>query len=139
MFDKVDAVVELASWRGPAEREYPGMNVKNSNYYGFQWDLMAPSQAAFNQIWVIAANAVGTQQRGNYKFWGGSGVWAPSGLELIQASNDSQELIVVHNLDIKGQTKFEHDDFFYYDDFIKIYDPIMDKRSFTRMNGDDDN
>lgn len=134
MFNKIDAVVQLASWRGTSEREYPGMNVKSDHYYGFIWDLMASAQAAFNQVWIIASNAAGTQKRGDYEFWGGSGVWAPSGLELIQASNDSEELIVIHNVDIKGQTDYEHNDFFYYDDFIKIYNPIKGRRTFTRMN-----
>ncbi len=133
MIDKIDAFVELASWRATSEREYPGMNVGSDHYYGFIWDLMASSQAAFNQIWGIASNAVGTQKRGDYEFWGGSGLWAPSGMELIQGSNNSEELIVIHNIDIKGQTKYEQDDFFYYDDFIKIYDPVENLRTFTRM------
>ncbi len=134
MFNKIDAIVQLASWRGTSEREYPGMNVKSDHYYGFIWDLMASAQAAFNQVWIIAGNAVGTQKRGNYEFWGGSGVWAPSGMELIQGSNDSEELIVIHHIDIKGQTEYEHNDFFYYDDFIKIYNSVKGQRTFTRMN-----
>ncbi|MBW1789930.1 MAG: carbon-nitrogen hydrolase family protein [Deltaproteobacteria bacterium] len=133
MFDKVDAVVQLASWRGTSEREYPGMNAKTDHYYGFVWDLMASSQAAFNQIWVIACNAVGTQKRGNYEFWGGSSLWAPSGIKLFQGSNDSEELIVIHNIDIKGQIKYERDDFNYYYDFLTIYDLIGKNRSFTRI------
>jgi predicted amidohydrolase len=133
MFDKVDAIVNLASWRGTSEREYPGMNVKSDHYYGFIWDLMASSQAAFNQVWVITGNAVGEQKRGDYKFWGGSGVWAPSGMKLFQGSNDSEELIIIHHIDIKGQVEYEHNDFFYYDDFIKIFNPIKGLRTFTRM------
>lgn len=133
MFDKIDAVVQLASWRGTSEREYPGMNVRSDHYYGFIWDLMSSSQAAFNQVWVIASNAVGTQKRGDYEFWGGSGVWAPSGMKLIQGSNDSEELIVIHHIDIKEQTEYEHNDFLYYDDFIEIYDPVKGLRTFTRM------
>ncbi len=133
-FDKVDAMIEVASWRGTSERNYPGMNVQTDHYYGFIWDLMAPAQAAFNQIWVIAANAVGPQKKGKYEFWGGSGVWAPSGMKLVQGSNEAEQLIVVHNLDIKGQTKFERDDFFYFRDFNKIYHPIEGRRAFTRMD-----
>ncbi|MCP3940043.1 MAG: carbon-nitrogen hydrolase family protein [Desulfobacteraceae bacterium] len=133
MFNKVDAIVQPASWRGTSKREYPGMNVRTDHYYGFIWDLMAASQAAFNQIWVIASNAVGTQSRGNYEFWGGSGIWAPSGIKLIQASNKYEELIVVHNIDIKEQTEYEHNDFFYYDDFEQIYDPVKSLRTFTRI------
>ena len=133
MFNKVDAMIQVASWRGTSTRDYPGMGVHSDHYYGFIWDLMTAGQAAFNQVWLIASNAVGTQQTGDYTFWGGSGLWAPSGMKLIEASNSGEELIVVHNVDIKGQVTYEHDDFFYYDDFIKIYEPIPPLRTFTRM------
>lgn len=135
MFDHVDAVIELASWRGTSTRKYPAMNIRNDHYYGFVWDLTASSQAAFNQIWIIASNAVGKQKRGDYEFWGGSGVWAPSGMNIVQGAHDSEELIVIHHVDIKGQTKFEHEDFHYYEDFIEIYKPIIDKRTHTRTRG----
>ncbi|MEA1946410.1 MAG: carbon-nitrogen hydrolase family protein [Thermodesulfobacteriota bacterium] len=134
MFDKVDAIIELASWRGTSTREYSAMNVRSDHYYGFIWDLMASSQAAFNQIWIIACNAVGKQKRGDYEFWGGSGVWAPSGMNLVQGAHVSEELIVIHHVDIKGQTKFEYEDFHYYKDFIEIYNPIIDKRAYTRTS-----
>ncbi len=137
MIDKIDAFIQLASWRGTSERKYPGMGINVGHYYGFIWDLMVSSQAAFNQIWAIASNAVGIQEKGDYEFWGGSGLWAPSGIKLIEGSNDHEELIIVHNVDIKGQIKYEHDDFFYYEDFIKIYDPIKDLRTFTRMEDKD--
>ncbi len=133
MFDKIDALCQVSSWRGTSERNYPGMKVEQKHYYGFIWDLMVSGQAAFNQVWVIASNAVGPQKRGNYEFWGSSGLWAPSGIGLIQGSNNSEQLIVIHNIDLKGQTKYEHDDFFYYDDFIKIYHPLNGKKTFTRI------
>lgn len=129
----VDAMIQVSSWRGSSSRSYAGMDVKSDHYYGFIWDLMAPSQAAFNQVWLIACNAVGEQERGNYEFWGGSGLWAPSGLELAQASNTEEMLLIIHNVDIEGQTSFEHKDFYYYDDFILIYSLIEGKRAFTRM------
>lgn len=132
MVDQVDGIIVLASWRGTGGREYPGMNVDSDHYYGYQWDLMTSSQAAFNQVWVIACNAVGTQTRGDYVFWGGSGLWSPSGMQLVQASHDYEELLVIRNVDIKGQTGFEHDDFWYYEDFIEVYTPIEGKRAFTR-------
>jgi predicted amidohydrolase len=132
MFDQVDAIIELASWRGTSTRNYPTMNIKNDHYYGFSWDLMASGQAAFNQIWMIACNAVGKQKRGDYEFWGGSGLWAPSGMNLFQGAHDAEELIVIHHVDIKGQTKFEHEDFHYQKDFFEIYQPIIDQRAYTR-------
>jgi len=133
MINKVDGFIQLASWRGSSERDYPGMQITVDHYYGFIWDLMISSQAAFNQTWVLGSNAVGTQERGDYEFWGGSGLWAPSGVKLFEGSNDQEELIVIHNVDILGQVEYEHDDFFYYDDFINIYDPLEGLRTFTRM------
>lgn len=133
MIDKIDGFIQLASWRGSSERDYPGMGIKVDHYYGFIWDLMASSQAAFNQAWVLSCNSVGTQERGDYEFWGGSGLWAPSGVKLFEGSNNKEELIVVHNVDIQGQVEYEHDDFYYFDDFIRIYDSIEGLRTFTRM------
>lgn len=135
MIDKVDGFIELASWRGSSDRDYPGMGVKQDHYYGFIWDSMISTQASFNQAWVIGCNAVGDQERSgyDYEFWGGSGLWAPSGVKLLEGSNDKEELIVIHNVDIEGQVQAEHDDFYYYDDFIQIYDLLANLRTYTRM------
>lgn len=129
---RVDAVLEVAGWRGSGRRDYPGANINRESYYGYIWNLMAASQAAFNQVWVIASNAVGHQEPGDYTFWGGSGFWAPSGLRLFHCSNSREELLVVENLDIRGEVRFEHDDFYYFDDFREVYSPVEGKRTFTR-------
>lgn len=131
--DRVEAIIELSSWRGTSHREYPGMDVRMDNYYGYIWELMASSQAAFNQTWVIACNSVGFQDRGEYEFWGGSGIWAPSGVRLAGASNRDEELLLIRNLDIKGQVEYEENDFCYHDDFIRVYRPLKNMRTFTRM------
>ena len=133
MIDQVDAIIEIASWRGTASRDYSGMNVKTDHYYGFIWDSMASSRAATNQVWVIACNAVGTHKISGAEFWGGSGLWAPSGMKLIQASHDSEELLIIHNVDIKKEKQLEEDDFLYYQDFTEVYSPIEGKRAFTRV------
>lgn len=109
------------------------MDVRMDDYYGYIWELMASSQAAFNQTWVIACNSVGFQDRGEYEFWGGSGVWAPSGVRLAGASNRDEELLLIRNLDIKGQVEYEKNDFCYHDDFIRVYRPLKNMRTFTRM------
>ena len=131
--DEVDAVFQLSSWRGTSERNYPGMNVYTDTYYGDLWDMLMGGTAARNQIWVIACNAVGEHAISKALFWGGSGVWAPSGLEMYQGSKRDDELMVIHNIDIKGQVKAEKDDFDYSKDFEKIYTKIEGRRSFTRM------
>ena len=133
--DKVDAIVQLASWRSLARRDYPEMNVGSDTYYGYLWDTVMPAKSATNQVWTIACNAVGTHGVTGAHFWGGSGIWAPSGINLIQASHLNEELLIVHNVDIKGQRALEKDDFDYAVDFESIYRPIHGKRAFTRIKG----
>lgn len=131
--DKVDAIIEVASWRAMAFRDYPGMNVGTDLYYAALWDILLPARAATNQIWIIACNAVGRHEITGAGFGGGSGIWSPSGLKLVQASRVNEELLIVHNIDIQGQRKVEQDDFNYAIDFDSIYRPVEGKRTFTRI------
>ena len=132
--DRVDLITEIASWRAMSARDYPGMNVGTDTYYGSLWDMLLPAVAAMNQVWIIACNAVGVHEISGARFWGGSGLWAPSGLMLLQASHVNEELLVIHNVDIMGQRKVEADDFNYTLDFDSIYRPIHGKRAFTRID-----
>jgi len=131
--DKVDAIIQIASWRAMARRDYPRMNVKTDAYYGYLWDLTMAAGSAINQVWTIACNAVGTHGISGARFWGGSGVWAPSGMPLVQASRFREELLIVHNIDIKAEKEAEQDDFNYALDFSSIYRPVDGTRSFTRI------
>ena len=132
MQDDVDAIVEVASWRAAAVRDYPGLNVRSDHYYGDLWDAVLPAAAATNQTWVLACNAVGRHAISGATFCGGSGIWAPSGLELVRASRVDDELLIVHNLDIKGAREEEHESFNYAIDFREIYRPLGESRTFTR-------
>jgi predicted amidohydrolase len=132
MADDVDAIVEVASWRAAATRDYPGLNVRTDHYYGDLWNSVLAASAATSQAWIIACNAVGRHPISGAAFWGGSGVWAPSGLCLLQASNLNEELLLVHNLDITGVRKAEKDDFDYAIDFKAIYRPMESSRTYTR-------
>lgn len=119
--DGVDAVATPAAWHSEAVREYAWMNTRTDHYYGFLWDLMNSSKAAYNQVWSLGANWVGLHKKSGEYFWGGSGVWAPSGMKLLQASNINEELLIIRNLDIKGQRDKEQDDFNYRIDFHEFY------------------
>ena len=130
--DEVDAIVQIASWRAAATRDYPGMNVKTDAYYGQLWDSVIAASSAVNQVWTIACNAVGRHGVTGVPFWGGSGIWAPSGLPLIRASHFNEELLIVHNLDITGARSAEQEDFNYTVDFHEIYRPLQSSRGFTR-------
>ncbi len=140
----IQALLELASWRATGSGKYgkraydlqckacetcewEPCPVKDLTYYGFQWDLMAADRAATNQVWMIAANAVGWQEKGEYQFWGGSGVWAPSGIKIVEASHEAEELIVVRNLQIGQGIESERGKFSYEDDFKKVYKPMPGK------------
>jgi predicted amidohydrolase len=131
--DEVDAIVEIASWRAAATRDYPGMNVRTDLYYGGLWDSVLPAASATNQVWTVACNAVGRHGISGAAFWGGSGIWAPSGLKLIQASHFNEELVIVHNIDVGGARRQEKDDFNYGFDFAEVYRPMEDGRGYTRQ------
>lgn len=132
MVEQVDAIVQVASWRAAGWRDYPAMNVRTDHYYGELWDFVMAASSATNQVWTIACNAVGRHDVSGVRFWGGSGIWAPSGVRLIQASNAHEELLIVHNLDIEGGQDAEKDDFDYAFDFKQVYRPLRDGATFTR-------
>jgi predicted amidohydrolase len=111
------------------------MNVGTDTYYGYLWDTVLPAKSAVNQVWTIACNAVGTHGITGAHFWGGSGIWSPSGMNLLQASHINEELLIIHNVDIKGQRAREKDDFNYALDFESIYRPLQGQRTFTRIKG----
>jgi predicted amidohydrolase len=119
--DGVDAIVTMAAWHSQAIREYSKMNTRTDHYYGFLWDLMNASKAAYNQVWSLGSNWVGRHTKSKEYFWGGSGVWAPSGMKLLQASNINEELLIIRNIDIRGQRDKEQDDFNYRIDFREFY------------------
>jgi len=131
--DIVDAIIQVASWIGTGRREYPDVNVYTDTYYGDLWNMLLPSRSATNQVWTIACNAVGVHEISGVKFWGGSGLWAPSGIQIVQSSHLHEELLIVRNIDIKGQRCVETDDIHYSIDFSKVYRHLKGKRSFTRV------
>ena len=82
MVDNVDAIVEIASWRGASTRDYPALNVRTDHYYGDLWNTVLAASAAINQVWVIACNAVGRHGITGARFWGGSGAVSYTHLTL---------------------------------------------------------
>ena len=132
MVEEVDAIVQIASWRAAGRRDYARMNQRTDHYYGELWDAVMPASSATNQVWTIACNAVGNHGVSGVPFWGGSGIWAPSGICLIQASHVEEELVIVHNVDIEGGRDAEKDDFDYAFDFKQVFRPLESGRTFTR-------
>jgi len=135
MVDECDAIIQLASWRAEAAREYAGLNVRTPHYYADLWDTVIPAASATNQVWTFACNAVGVHGITGARFCGGSGIWAPSGLCLLQASRAHEELLILHNIDMAGARDAEQDDFDYAVDFKEIYRPLGESRGFSRQVG----
>jgi predicted amidohydrolase len=125
--DEVDVIVTTAAWRMEAVRDYPLLNIKMDNYYHFIWMLMHSALAAHNQVWSIGANCVGIFEKTGGRFCGQSGVWSPSGIPLVHASEEEEELIVIRNLEVQGHMRHQEIEHFTYSlDFDEVYHKIRD-------------
>ena len=125
--DEVDVIVTTAAWRMEAVRNYPLLNIKMDNYYHFIWMLMHSALAAHNQVWSIGANCVGAFEKTGGRFCGQSGVWSPSGIPLVHASQEEEELIVIRNLEVHGHMRHQATEHFDYSlDFDEVYHKIRD-------------
>ena len=82
----------------------------------------------------MACNAVGRHGITGEVFWGGSGIWAPSGIRLVQASHFNEELLVVHNLDIRGGRQQELDEFGHEFHFRPVSPPSGDGRAALELS-----
>ncbi len=127
--DDVDVIITLAAWRMEAVRKYPLLNLQLDNYYQFIWSLMHSALAAHNQVWSIGANCVGVFEKTGGRFCGESGVWSPSGIQLVQASHEQEELIVIRHLEIRGHMRHQAKEHFDYSfDFDEVYRNIRDMK-----------
>jgi len=119
---KVDALIVNSAWRKQGKREYKGLKIEEDSYYKTQWDIVLPALACHNQVWVMAANAVGQQHSlGGLDYCGNSGIWAPSGINMIKGSDTKEELLILHNIGIVHEVEAERKDFCYIDDFTDLY------------------
>ncbi|MCD4742842.1 MAG: carbon-nitrogen hydrolase family protein [Desulfobacteraceae bacterium] len=105
--EKVDGLIVNAAWRKQGEREYKGPEIKEDAYYKYLWDLILPTLAFQNRVWVMAANAVGPHSIAGVEYCGGSGIWAPSGINILKGSNTKEELLILHNIDMIRELKAE--------------------------------
>jgi hypothetical protein len=53
---------------------------------------------------------------------------------MVQASRIHDELLIVHNVDIRSHREFERDEFDYSMDFREIYRKVEGQRTFTRVD-----
>ena len=129
---EVDGLIITAAWKKQGKREYKGLQINKESYYKIQWDMALPSLAWQNQVWVMAANAVGPHSFNGLDYCGGSGIWAPSGIEMVKGSDNKQELLILHNIDIIHEIETERRDYCYINDFRNIYRELKELNTSTR-------
>ncbi len=103
----LDALIVNAAWRKQGKREYKGLNIKENAYYKVLWNLILPALAFQNQVWVMAANAVGPHSLEGIDYCGCSGIWAPSGINMIKGSDIKEEFLILHNIDMVHEVNKE--------------------------------
>ena len=105
--EHVDILVVLSAWRRQGKREYPGLDVREDWIYQRQWETLLPALAYQYQVWLLAANAVGPHAEAGSDYCGCSGIWAPSGLELMKGSDSRESLLILKNMDIRRALDIE--------------------------------
>ncbi len=117
----VDGIIVTAAWRKQGKREYKELKINEDAYYQVQWNVMMQALACQNQAWVMAANAVGAHTKKGLDYCGNSGIWAPSGINMIKGSDTGEELMILNNIDIIHEVKAEKKEFCFTDDFKYIH------------------
>ncbi len=108
---KIDGLIVTAAWRKQGKRTYPELGIKDSAYHQTQWEMILPALAAQNQIWIMASNSVGPHSIKDLDYCGRSGIWAPSGINMILGSDSEDQLLILHNIAIQGTLSNERDPF----------------------------
>ena len=106
----LDALIVNSAWRKQGQREYKGLNIKENTYYKVLWNFILPTLAFQNQVWVMAANAVGPHSLEGIEYCGSSGIWAPSGINMIKGSDTKEELLILQNIDMIHEVEAERND-----------------------------
>ncbi len=94
--------------------------------------MILPTLAFQNQVWVMASNAVGPHSLDGLDYCGGSGIWAPSGINMIKGSDTKEELLILHNIDMIHEVETERKDYCYIDDFRNNYPELEELNTSTR-------
>ncbi len=125
--DDVDILVTSAAWRTEATRVYPMLNLEMNDYYRYIWNLKHAAMASHNQVWSIGANCTGTFEKTGGRFCGRSGAWSPSGIPLVHASGEEEELLIMRNIEISGHMRHQAiEDFDYRLELNEVYREFKD-------------
>ena len=80
----------------------------------------------------MAANAVGPHSLDGLDYCGCSGIWAPSGINMIKGSECEEQLLILHNIDIVKEIEAERKDYCHIEDFKNIYKKLEGLNTSTR-------
>ncbi len=130
---QVKTLVVTAAWRKQGERVYPGLDIHETDHYQRLWEKILPTLAFQHQVWVVAANAVGPHSHEGLDFCGRSGIWAPSGINLLQGSDSQEELLILHNIAIQEEIAAEQAAYSHGEDFRQIYRQVAGLNTSTRI------
>ena len=118
---KADLLIVTAAWRRQGRRDYPGLGIREQDVYQGMWETLVRALAAQNQVWVMAANCVGPHSLRELNYSGSSGIWAPSGINLIQGSDTREELLVLKNIPVQQELAKEREEFGVLKDFKLVH------------------
>jgi N-carbamoylputrescine amidase len=91
----------------------------------YLWDLEQPASAVANEYFVGAINRVGVEDLGDNNFYGSSYFVDPRGQKVGDAASDSEDEVIVRDLDMNVLREVRHTWAFYRDRRPDSYDALV--------------
>jgi beta-ureidopropionase len=91
----------------------------------YLWDLEQPASAVANEYFVGAINRVGVEDLGDNNFYGSSYFVDPRGQKIGDAASDSENEVIVRDLDMKVLREVRNTWAFYRDRRPDSYDSLV--------------
>jgi N-carbamoylputrescine amidase len=91
----------------------------------YLWNLEQPASAVANEYFVGAINRVGVEELGDNSFYGSSYFVDPRGQKVGDAASDSEDEVIVRDLDMSVLREVRHTWAFYRDRRPESYDSLV--------------
>jgi N-carbamoylputrescine amidase len=91
----------------------------------YLWNLEQPASAVANEYFVGAINRVGVEELGDNSFYGSSYFVDPRGQKVGEAASDSEDEVIVRDLDMNVLREVRHTWAFYRDRRPDSYDTLV--------------
>ena len=91
----------------------------------YLWNLEQPASAVANEYFVGAINRVGVEELGDNSFYGSSYFVDPRGQKVGDAASDSEDEVIVRDLDMSVLREVRHTWAFYRDRRPDSYDGLV--------------